>query len=89
MSEGVDGRRIHFSVLATTTPKLLVDKSGRQALVIYNAASVNVRIGLSGSLSSQGMLLGALLTHYDLFSNDEWWVLSESSSGTVCGYYVI
>lgn len=87
--ESTNGRRVHFSVLATTTPKLLVGAGSRQCVVIHNGSSGNVTIGPSGTLATIGMVLGTTLTFHDLFSSDEWWVVTPSSSGTVDGYMVI
>lgn len=86
--EGTNGRRVHFSVLATTTPKLLVDKGSRQCVVFYNSAAVGVYLGYSGT-GANGLSLGANSAFHDLFSSDEWWVTASSSSGTVSGYVVI
>lgn len=88
MDAGI-GKRIHFQVIATTTPKLLVESGTRQALVIVNAAAGDVYLGASGTLATQAMVLGTGLQHFDLFSSDEWWVKTASSSGTVSGYLVI
>lgn len=87
--EPVNGRRIPFNVLATTTPKLLVGQGSRQCVVFVNGASVGVYLGASGTMASSGMLLGANGTFHDLFTSDEWWVQSASSSGTVSGYMVV
>jgi hypothetical protein len=84
--EGTNGKRIHFSVLATTTPKLLIGGGSRQAVTF--TSTVDVYLGYSGT-SSSGMLLGAGKTSYDLFSSDEWWATTPSSSGTVSGFIVI
>lgn len=85
--EATNGKRIPFQVLATTTPKLLVQAGSRQAVVFVNNASVNMYLGASGS--PVPLVLGAGLVFHDLFTSDEWWAWSSSSSGTVSGYTVI
>lgn len=87
--EPVNGRRVPFSILATTTPKLLVDAGSRQCVVVYNASGSDVRLGASGSLSSLGVLVPSNMQFHDLFTNDDWWVLTTSGSGTVSGYVVV
>ena len=84
--EATNGRRVTFQQLATTTPKLLVGAGDRQCVFINNNTSVNINLGVSGT--ANGLILGAGLGHYDMFSSDEWWVTTASSSGTVSGYVV-
>lgn len=87
--EPTSGKRIPFQVLATTTPKLVVGAGSRQAVVFVNNTSVNIYLGASGTLTSLGLVLGAGLVFHDLFTSDEWWTQSASSSGTVSGYTVV
>lgn len=86
--DGTNGRRQHFTVLATTTPKLLVGAGSRQAVTFVGGA-VDVYLGYSGSLPTNGVLLPAGNVFYDMFSSDEWWVATASSSGTITGYSTI
>lgn len=83
------GTRAHFNVLATTTPKLLVGAGGRHAFVLVNETAVTVRIGYSGSLASLGMGIPASQGFTDNYSRDEYWIKSDSSSGTISGFIVI
>lgn len=85
---GTNGRRQHFTVLATTIPKLLIGAGSRQAVTFVGGA-VDAYLGYSGSLSSNGVLLPAGSVFYDLFSSDEWWVATASNSGTVTGYITV
>lgn len=87
--EGTNGRRISFSVLATTTPKLLYDNGSRQYLVIYNNTSGNILIGSSGTVASGGTIIPTNTAFHDLFSSEAWWVVAQSGSGTVSGFAVI
>lgn len=87
--DGTNGRRNPFSVLATTSPKILVGAGGRQCVVIHNGTSGNIYLGTSGTVASLGMILGSGNIFHDLFSSDEWWVTTASGSGTVDGYSVI
>lgn len=82
-----DGHRMHFSVVATTTPKLLVGSGGRHAIVFVTDAAV--RVGYSGTLSTLGMNIPANQGFTDNYSTDEWWVSTASSSGTVSGFVVV
>lgn len=82
-----DGRRIHFNVIATQTPKLLVGAGGRQALVLSTNAAVI--IGHSGSIATLGITIPANQGFVDNYSTDEWWVYAASSSGTVGGFIVV
>lgn len=85
--EGTNGRRNHFTVIVTTTPKLVVGAGSRQAVTFVGGA-VDVYLGYSGTLPNTGVLLGANNTFHDLFSSDEWWAASSSSSGTLTGFVV-
>lgn len=87
--EPAEGVRLHFSVVATTTPKLLVDAMSRHCVVICNNTSGNIRVGYSGTVSTLGTLIPTAQVFHDLFSSDEWWVVTESGTGTVSGYAVI
>lgn len=87
--QGTDGRRIPFSVLATTTPKLLYGVGSRQYLCIFNNTSANILIGSSGTVASLGTIIPTNTAFHDLFSSDEWWVVTQSGSGTVSGFSVI
>lgn len=80
------GTRIHFNVIATSTPKLLVGAGSRHAIVITTDAAV--RIGYSGTVSS-GVLIPADQGFTDNYTADEWWVVAPSSSGTVTGFIVV
>jgi hypothetical protein len=86
--EATNGKRIPFSVLATTTPKLLYGVGSRQYLCIYNNTSGNIQIGSSGTMSN-GLIVPTNTAFHDLFSSDEWWVIASSGSGTVSGFAVI
>lgn len=81
-----DGRRLHFSVIATTTPKLLVDAGGRHAVVISTDAAI--RIGATGSVATLGFAIPANTGFVDNYSTDAWWVVTPSGSGTVTGFVI-
>lgn len=85
--EGTTGRKSMFSVLATTTPKLLIDGGSRQCVVIYTGAS-SVYLGITGTNPATWMLVPANTVFHDMFSSDAWWCSTPSSSGTVSGYSV-
>lgn len=87
--DGTNGRRIPFSVLATTTPKLLVDAGSRQALLIYNNTAGNILVGATGTVGTLGTVIPTNTAFWDLFSSDAWWVVTSSSSGTVSGFMVV
>lgn len=82
-----DGRRMHFNLIATTTPKLIVGAGVRHAVVILGDASI--RIGHSGTVATQGLLIPANTGFTDNYSSDDWWVVTPSSSGTVTGFVVL
>lgn len=84
-----NGQRIHFNVLATTTPKLLLPAGSRQAATFVNNTGGDIYLGYSGSLTSVGIVLASKGAFHDLFSADEWWVATSSGSGTVTGFSVI
>jgi hypothetical protein len=86
--EATNGRRVPFSVLATTTPKLLYDVGSRQYLLIFNNTSGNIYLGASGT-GANGLIIPPNTAFHDLFSSDAWWVSTPSSSGTVSGFAVI
>lgn len=81
-----DGHRVHFSVIAITTPKLLVDAGGRHAVVFSTDAAV--RIGNTGTVATLGFVLPADTGFTDNYSTDAWWVVTPSGSGTVTGFIV-
>lgn len=81
-----DGRRSHFNIIATATPKLLVGAGSRHAIVITTNAAV--RIGHSGTVATLGLLIPADQGFTDNYTSDEWWVVAPSSSGTVTGFIV-
>lgn len=82
-----DGRRIHFNIIATSTPKLLVGAGSRHAIVI--TTDVAVRIGYSGTVASAGLLIPADQGFTDNYTADDYWVIAPSSSGTVTGFVVV
>jgi hypothetical protein len=81
-----DGRRIHFNLIATSTPKLIVGAGARHAVVI--ATNADIRIGFSGTVASQGLLIPADNGFTDNYTADDWWVVAPTSSGTVTGFVV-
>lgn len=82
-----NGRRTHFSVTATTTPKLLVVEGVRHAVVFVTNAAV--RVGHSGTLATLGLNIPADQGFTDNYSSDEWWVSTVAGSGTVSGFVVV
>lgn len=85
-----DGRRVHFSIIATSTPKLIVGPGNRHALVFSNeSSSVAMRIGHSGTVGTLGLYIPANQGFTDNYSSDEYWVVAASSSGTVSGFLVL
>lgn len=81
------GTRIHFNIVATSTPKLLVSAGSRHAIVITTNAAV--RIGYSGTVASSGLLVPADQGFTDNYTADDWWVVAPTSSGTVTGFVVV
>lgn len=59
-------------------------------VVMFNEGPSPVRIGNpSGTLNSNGsILLPSGVYFRDDYSDDAWWAISTTSSGTVSGYYV-
>lgn len=86
MVMATNGRRSEFQQIAVTVPKLLVGKGSRQCVLIYNNTSGNLYLGNSGT--STPLVLPTNTAHWDMFSSDEWWAWTPSSSGTVSGYVV-
>jgi hypothetical protein len=87
--EGTSGKRVPFSILATTTPKLLLEAGSRQCAVFYTGATA-VYLGVTGTAPSSGwMLVPANTVFHDLFSSDAWWAATAAGSGTLSGYAVI
>lgn len=86
---GTNGKRSHFSVIATTTPKLLYDSGSRQFLLIYNNTQGNILIGPSGTVANAGTIVPPDTAFYDNFSSDAWWVVTSAGSGTVSGFAVL
>ena len=87
--EAINGRRVHFTINVTTTPKLVVGAGSRQAVTFVNNSSTPIYLGYSGTLTTNGIILNATSAFHDLFSSDEWWAASASSSGTMSGYSVV
>ena len=83
----VNGRRIPFAVIATSTPKLIVGEGGRWAFTM--TTNIAVRIGSSGTLSTLGTLIPADNGFTDSYTMDEYWVIAPTSSGTVTGFIVV
>lgn len=80
------GHRVHFSRIVGTTPVLLVGAdTSRWQVVIVNAGSGTVSLGISGSTQLSLPTNGIL---YDTYSIDDWWASYSTSSGTVSGYYI-
>lgn len=82
------GERIHFRMVFTTTPRLLVLGGSRQAVVFVNETASAVRIGHSGTVATQGLYLPAATSFSDNYSQDEYWARAESGSGTISGFIV-
>lgn len=82
-----DGKRMHFNIVATSTPKLLVGAGGRHAVVITTDAAI--RIGHSGTVATLGLLIPANQGFTDNYTTDDWWVVAPTSSGTVTGFVVV
>ena len=58
-------------------------------VVLFNEGPSPVRIGNpSGTLAAQGMLLPSGIFFYDDLSDDAWWGLATTASGTISGFYI-
>ena len=83
------GDRAHIRLVIDTTPTLLfTEHSGRDAVVMYNEGPADMLIGYSGSLATEGMRLAADQGFTDNYSRNDWWGMTESSSGTFSGFLV-
>lgn len=84
-----DGHRIHFtSRNINTTPIRLVGADGRHAVVFVNTGDA-VRIGHSGSIATQGIIIPQNQGFSDNYSADEWWAYAASGTGTISGYIIV
>lgn len=84
------GHRIHFSRIVAQTPVRLVGSDSRYGVWIFHNSSADLRIGHSGSVATEGLLLVAAQRPFvDFESSDEWWAYYSSGSGTVSGYSVV
>ena len=83
------GHRIHFTTKnVTSTPVRLVGADGRYAVVFVNTGDA-VRIGHSGSIATEGVIIPQNNGFSDTFSADEWWAYAASGTGTVSGYIIV
>jgi hypothetical protein len=84
------GHRIHFSRTVAQTPVRLVGSDGRYGVFIFHNSSADLRIGNSGSIATEGLLVPSSQKVFaDFESVDEWWAYYASGSGTVSGYSVV
>ena len=80
--------RAHFKfVVPSAYPVLIVRAGSRHTLFIVNEGADGTRIGFSGSISN-GMYMATKSIFEDAYSQDEWWAIAPSSSGSVSGYIV-
>lgn len=84
------GFRVHFRVTAGTgAPVLAVPPATRLFARLFNEGPSPVRVGLTGTVASQGTYLPSGTYLEDAYSDDDWWVQAVgASSGTVSGYIV-
>lgn len=85
-----EGARIHFRRIAPSGQVfLIVPHETRHAVVFVNEDSANaIRVGASGTVSTQGTLIPASQSLSDNYSHDSWWGYAASSSGVVSGFIV-
>jgi len=80
--------RAHFKfVVPSAYPVLIVGAGSRHTLFIVNEGADATRIGFSGTIAD-GMYMATKSVHEDLFSQDEWWAIAPSASGSISGYIV-
>lgn len=82
-------KRTHYRRIVGTTPVLLTTGGGRWAFVVYNEGATDVYVGSSGlTTSANSMLLTTGKSIADDLTNDNWWAVTASGSGTVSGFEV-
>lgn len=74
-------------IVPSAYPVLIVGEGSRHTLFIVNEGADGTRIGASGTITD-GMYMATKTTHEDAYSQDEWWAIAPSSSGSVSGYIV-
>lgn len=80
-------RRYHFLyIVPSAYPVLIHPDVIRDEIVISNEGSPAIRIGHSGTVSTNGMYIGSGVIFTDRYSRDAWWAQAVTSSGTVSGF---
>jgi len=84
------GHRIHFKkTVPSAYPVLLVGRGVKEAVVFVNEGTQAIRLGFSGTVSTNGLYLDGGKSFADNYSLDEYWGQATSSSGTVSGIEVV
>ena len=82
--------RYHFKkTVPSAYPVLLHPDVVRDAILIVNEGTQAVRIGHSGTVSTEGTYLDGGNSLADNYSRDAWWAQATSASGTVSGFAVL
>lgn len=85
-----NGHRIHFSKIVAQTPVLLAQEGSRYAILIVHDSSVSLRVGNSGTVQTNGLLLpSSAYGFWDDLSTDAYWAYYPAGSGTVTGFVVV
>ena len=85
-----DGKRVEFArQVIDSNQVLIITPQNRWAFVIYNEGPATVLMGHSGTPESHWMALEAGNGFTDNYSHDDWYLVTESSSGTVSGFSVV
>ncbi len=83
------GIKFFFRVIAGSGVPVKITDGNRITCVMLNEGPGPLRIGTpSGTLSSLGILLPSGTYHVDNYSDDDWWAIATTSSGTLSGYIV-
>ena len=84
------GHRIHFSKVVAQQPVLLAQEGSRYAILIVHDSSASLRVGNSGTVQTDGLLLASSAHGFwDDLSVDAYWAVYPSGSGTVTGFVVV
>ena len=82
-------KRVHFKyIVPSAYPILVHPEVVRDAIVMLNEGTQAMRIGHSGTVSTNGMYLDGGKSLADNYSSDAWWAQATSASGTISGFVV-
>lgn len=85
--KAAEGRRVHFLITGTTTPRLIVGEGMRQAVVFVNeSATFGIRVGNSGSVATLGTYIPPSQALADNYTYGDWWLVG---SGTLVSGFVV